>query len=221
MTEIFEEFTTDDKCRESLHDMTTQFNEGTNRKYWSKFPKDRDFSGSSGGPIRLSLVVGETNLGMIRFHKHVLKGLGLKLGRWGHAGLERRVHVMAHSYARKDTREAKAARKYTQVKTAQQAQADGTLDYQSCSYSHSEIDIQTAVQRVLNAMLSHIELADAKRQAVVVATTSPPLLPVKAITKKRRKVAVKPGAIAICRSCGKQGHLRTSSLQCLKNPKNL
>jgi hypothetical protein len=169
----------------------------------------------------LSLVVGETNLGMIPFHRQLAHGLKLRLGRWGHAGLDYKVHLTTNSTARKGTRDAKAARKYTQVKTAKEALQDGTLDYSSCSYSHTAVDIQIEVGQCLSAIVARIELADAKAEerSVVVATTSTPLLPVKAITK--RKAAAKPSGITICRSCGKQGHSRTSSLQCLKNPKNL
>ena len=204
--------------------MSTQFNEGTNRKYWSKFPKDRDFSGSSGGGIRLSLVVGETNLGMVPFHRQLAHGLKLRLGRWGHAGLDYKVHLTTNSTARKGTRDAKAARKYTQIKTAKEAQQDGTLDYSSCSYSHTAVDVKIEVGRCLTAIVARIERADAKakERAVAVATTSIPLLPANKITKKRRrKAAAKPGGIAICKSCGKEGHMRTSSLQCLNNPANM
>eukprot|EP01052_Picozoa_sp_SAG31_P023319 SAG31_NODE_1915_length_6931_cov_6.219555_5_plen_826_part_00 len=145
---IANENLSDEKIRQSFHRASTQVNEGINRKYWSKAPKDRDFSGSSSLFHRVCLTVCEQNLGLFEAQDRIMFQLTRDgLGIFGKVALRRMAGANARSAERKKRREYKAARKHGQAMSAKEALAAGTDDnYQPGAHQLPVTNYQAAAQ---------------------------------------------------------------------------
>eukprot|EP01050_Picozoa_sp_SAG11_P001791 SAG11_NODE_83_length_17378_cov_5.388622_6_plen_820_part_00 len=212
---IFEEFCTEQKCRESMHQQSTQFNEAMNKKYWSKAPKDRDFSGSVSFSTRVALCVGEANWGHVDFHVRLAATLNMNAGVWTMKALRYIAAIRSKDQAMKTKLETKAKRKYARVLTSKEAYAQGHLDYSSKSYLHEGVSCDDQVRAALNAAIAKVERV-VQGEAVDVEATA------KLAPAKRGGKRAKPAGLA-CRTCGlvtDPPHSRSSSRLCAKNKKN-
>jgi hypothetical protein len=158
---IVEEFTTDTKIRESMHKQQTQENEGTNRKYLTKSPKDRDYTGSSSYPTRISVAVNEVNRGGLETHTLFLERAGLTIGGWGARALQFLIDTARKSVARKATRGARAGRRHKKKTVSAEAAAKESEmsrdDYRSQAHSEGEHESRSKLNALMESIVARVD----------------------------------------------------------------
>eukprot|EP01050_Picozoa_sp_SAG11_P020036 SAG11_NODE_3302_length_2537_cov_8.562346_1_plen_763_part_10 len=142
MKTLFEDWSTDERLRQSMHQQKTQINEAINNGYWAKCPKARDYTHSSSFAIRISFRVAEQNMRLVPFHFECGELIGTKLGRWGMRVMQDLYNRRSVHYKTQALPQSKAKRTYEKVLSNKEAHAVGTLSYDSRKHHDGVTDLQ-------------------------------------------------------------------------------